>query len=286
MNDELKNQIERLVEDKLSSAQQQVYQNAIIPGQVKPRHLVPGNGDIGNLYYSDENGGFSVLSIGADDQILTAQSGLPTFADPSVPSPWTEDTNTWIYASATTFTITGDFTTVFTKGTRLRFTQTTAKYGVVKSSAFSTGTTTITLISNTDYSIANAAIASPSYSYADMPPGYPGSFAYTTTWTGFSANPSGGITRFTVVANRCIVDINQPSNGTSNATTLTFSLPVASSFDLFALLGRGVDNNTALTAPSRVDISGSTGTAYKDLAQTAWTNSSGKNIISQFSFEF
>lgn len=89
---------------------------------------------------------------------------------------------TWTYASASTFTIAGvDLTTTFTKGTRLKFTQTTAKYAVVVSSSFSTDTT-VTIAVNTDYTIANAAITANYYSYEVNPQGYPSYFNDTGGW--------------------------------------------------------------------------------------------------------
>jgi hypothetical protein len=93
---------------------------------------------------------------------------------------WTTSSDTWTYASASTFTITGvDRTAIYTKGTRLKFTQTTPKYAVVVSSSFGTDTT-VTIAVNTSYTIANAAITSPFYSY-QTPPDFPERFNFTPT---------------------------------------------------------------------------------------------------------
>ena len=99
-------------------------------------------------------------------------------------SGWINDSNTWTYVSASTFTISGDQTTIITKGTKLKFTQTTVKYAVVVASSYSAPNTTVTIQVNTDYTIANAAITLPAYSYAVNPQGYPGWFNLAApTWT-------------------------------------------------------------------------------------------------------
>jgi len=94
---------------------------------------------------------------------------------------WNVDANTWTYASASTFTVSGDQTAIFVKGTRIKWTQTTVKYGTVVSSSYGAPNTTVTIIVNTDYTIANAAISANYYSYMDAPLGFPVWFAYTPT---------------------------------------------------------------------------------------------------------
>lgn len=102
---------------------------------------------------------------------------------------WSPAEGTWAYASATSFTIAGvDLTSVFTKGTRVKLTQTSEKYFVVASSSFSTNTT-VNLIPTSDYSVANAAITNPYYSYAANPQGFPTWFVYVPTVT-----PAGSMT--------------------------------------------------------------------------------------------
>lgn len=86
---------------------------------------------------------------------------------------WTASPYAWTYASATTFTIAGvDATAYFPTGTKLRLIQTTTKYFRVISSSFSTDTT-VTVTGVGDYTLANAAITSPYYSYQNTPQGFP-----------------------------------------------------------------------------------------------------------------
>lgn len=150
----------------------------------------------------------SVIYDGTNFQMLSPSAGLSAASTDG----WTDHSAyTWTYASASTFTIAGvDLTTTFTKGTRLKFTQTTVKYAVVVSSTFSTNTT-VTIAVNTDYTIANAAITSPYYSYAASPAGYPTYFNNT----GITAVGSGGsigtyaetakIYRYAIMGNQCTI---------------------------------------------------------------------------------
>mgnify|MGYP001088852733 CR=1 FL=1 len=100
---------------------------------------------------------------------------------------WQPSNETWTYASASTFTVSGDVAAKYGVGTRVKFTQTTVKYGVVVSSSYSAPNTTVTIAVNTDYTIANATISSNYYSYASNPVGYPHWF----NWTGV-LSVSGG----------------------------------------------------------------------------------------------
>lgn len=141
---------------------------------------------------------------------------------------WVDDTaHTWTFATASTFTIAGvDLTTTFTEGTRLKWTQTTVKYGVVVSSTFSTNTT-VTIAVNTDHTIANAAISANFYSYAANPQGYPGWFNFApTNETGWStANPFSALSRFSVTGKLCYVEVH--GTGTSDNAATSFDAPIA-----------------------------------------------------------
>jgi len=121
---------------------------------------------------------YSLTSAGVESTIATE-----AYVDANAGSAdgWTTSSNTWVYATASTFTIAGvDRTAIFTKGTRLKFTQTTVKYAVVLSSSFATDTT-VTIAINTDHTIANAAITLPFYSYQASPQGYPVAFNVLVT---------------------------------------------------------------------------------------------------------
>lgn len=97
---------------------------------------------------------------------------------------WIAGAGTWTYASATTFTVAGNVTAFFTPGTKLRLTQTTTKYFYVLSSSYSAPNTTITITGGTDYTLANAAITAPAYSYMSNPQGFPHWFNFLATVSG------------------------------------------------------------------------------------------------------
>ncbi len=73
----------------------------------------------------------------------TIKSQLKTYLDTLYPPAdgWMPDASTWTYASASTFTVSGNQTARFQKGTKLKFTQTTVKYAVVASSSYSSPNT-------------------------------------------------------------------------------------------------------------------------------------------------
>lgn len=91
---------------------------------------------------------------------------------------WISAGETWTYASADdptyTFTIASDVTGKYSAGMKIKWTQTTVRYGIITAvSAFSGGNTTITLYGGTDYDLDNAAITSPYYSMVKAPQGFP-----------------------------------------------------------------------------------------------------------------
>ena len=87
---------------------------------------------------------------------------------------WTSANETWTYASATTFTISGDKTSKYQVGDKIRLTQTTVKYFYITVISYSAGTglTTMTVsatVGGTAYSVANAAITAPYFSKMETP---------------------------------------------------------------------------------------------------------------------
>lgn len=225
------------------------------------------------LYFKSDGLIYKLNSSGTEELATTGIDG------------WTQSTDTWTYASATTFTISSvDRTSTFTPGTRIKLTQTTAKYFVVVSSSYSTNTT-VTVTGGSDYSLANAAITSPYYSYQANPQGYPGWFNYTVTWGGFSSDPSSVTSKFSVVGRACYVQILPASVGTSNAQTMTISLPIAAVTRQDGIPGgMAHDNGTSQTTTAVVNVAAASATAsvYPAPNQGNWTNSGNK--MAQLSF--
>ena len=208
----------------------------------------------GDIYTYDTNP--QRLAVGTDDYFLVADSSQATGLKWSnnLDSPtysgnldgWIAVTDTWTYASATTFTIAGvDRTAMFPKGTKLKLTQTSAKYFYVVGSAFSTNTT-ITVTGGTDYTLEDAAITSPYYSYASTPQGFPKQFTYTPTWTCASGDApaiENGILNglFSIVDGLCYVRIYWLAGASTTFGTgpYNFALPVAAIAGYPQTLGAG-----------------------------------------------
>ena|SRR5216683_491749 len=143
---------------------------------------------------------------------------------------WITSPDTYTYVSANSFKITGvDRTLIFTKGTRIKFTNnSTTYYGTVVSSTFSSDTT-ITLAANSDFSIANSAITLPFYSYEASPAGYP-------TWYNYSASPTWGsapsgttvtVAQFSILGNTLSFRFHQSNTVAGTTTTFNIAQPVA-----------------------------------------------------------
>lgn len=196
---------------------------------------------------------------------------------------WVDDAAaTWTRTANTTFTVTGDRTAVFSKGTRLKVTDTTTKYFVVVSSAFG-AVTTVTITGGSDYVLAANPTAR-SYSYASNPQGYPGSFAYTPTWTGFSADPAG-TGSFSVNGKVCTLTLVN-AVGTSNDTTLTMTLPIVPALAT-SLIVRAVNNSANVADPAYLDLVAADGTpsAFRDMTGATWTGSGTKAILGVVSYQ-
>ena len=90
---------------------------------------------------------------------------------------WNASDETWTYASSDspsfTFTISGDKTSKYSPGMRVKLTQTTVKYFIITMISYSSPNTTITVYGGTDYSLVNASITNPFFSTAKAPQGFP-----------------------------------------------------------------------------------------------------------------
>jgi hypothetical protein len=206
----------------------------------------------GAVPYFNSNGILVPLAPGISGQVLQSQgsNANPQWSTVNTGA-WTADTNTWTYASANTFTIAGNVTSIYTPGTRVQCINNSATfYGVVQSSSYSSPNTTITLVANTDYSLANSAITDPQYSYAASPPGYPTWFNFTPTltWTAGTA-PSGSPTlngKFSVIGNQCTFFANGHGyTAGSTVTKLTVSVPVNSNLTGW-ITGSGIVSTSGL----------------------------------------
>jgi hypothetical protein len=108
---------------------------------------------------------------------------------------------------------------------------------------------------------------------------------WNPTLSGWSANPSGGVYYYCRRGKKITLNIRQPNNGTSNATTCTVTLPftaVPRTNARWTAPAEIVDNGTAKNVPGLAVIvsGGSTVTVALDYAFNAFTASGNKRINS------
>jgi hypothetical protein len=147
---------------------------------------------------------------------------------------------TCTYVSATSFTLTGDWTTKLKLGVYWGGYNGSQKYGYVLSSTYSAGTglTTVNLVANTSYSLANAAITGSKFAYSP-PPDFKNwmSYAavlYVDSGTFTSASATG---KFKVHGKTCEVALSASVVTNGTAVGLKISVPFTSA-GVFIFNGR------------------------------------------------
>jgi hypothetical protein len=105
--------------------------------------------------------------------------------------------------------------------------------------------------------------------------------SWVPTWGGFSVSPSNVIARYIVVGKTCTINLLPLNSGTSNATNLTFTLPVnaltTANYLWSVAAPQGIDNGVSVV-PAIVTISASSptlATVFKNSGN--WTASGSKN---------
>lgn len=216
-----------------------------------------------------------------DTQVLTNK----TITSPVVRAydGWIDANESWAYASASTITVPSGAASKYQKGDRIKWTQTTVKYGVIVSVA----DTVLTIAVNSDYTVANAAITVNYYSHEQNPMGYPHWFNFVTTHGGFSADPTY-IFNYKIDGNAITINYESVySPGTSNSTAFTITVPVAATQAESALILLKDNTTYATSTGIAYFTSGTTVNLYKDVAQTTWTNSGTKGAhFNSFTYKF
>lgn len=160
--------------------------------------ICPGGSDItlsnGCVFWYSN--GTKVFMSGGGGGSFASLTGVP--ADNAalqaiLSTQWVPVTDTWTYASASTITIPSNGTAVYKRLMKVRFKQGGAyKYFL----AVTVAATLLTVLVNSDYTVANAAITDIAYSFVENPFGWPGSFNFATTVTSQGGTP----TSWTVVS--------------------------------------------------------------------------------------
>jgi len=109
--------------------------------------------------------------------------------------------------------------------------------------------------------------------------------AFTPTWTGFSVNPAV-TSRYKQVGKTVVWSVGVTAGGTSNATTLTVSLPLnARSAQAGIGYGYGLDNGAQLATPVRIDLGTGNLAFYTTPAGGAWTATGTKWVAFTIVYE-
>ena len=217
---------------------------------------------------------------------------LKTFDVPRDSFGWINPFETWVYSAATTIAISGDKTSKYTVGDKIRLVDGgSPEYFYIVSLSYSAPNTYINLSPNSDYSLSGGAITANYYSKEATPAGFPHWLNYAPTLDGFSANPTNTVYRFMLVGRKVTVCVRQLTAGTSDATDFTITAPMTAATIANMVWGAATwshdDNGAALTTPGRAFITSGSGTITigKDSASsTTWTNANGKRT--NFTLEY
>jgi len=150
---------------------------------------------------------------------------------------WISAGETWTYASADdptfTFTISGDKTSKYSAGMRIKLTQTSVKYFIITAVSYSSPNTTITVYGGTDYDLVNATITSPYYSTQKAPQGFPLNPNKWSVTLVNNTNPEGTISQ----------------NVWTNLDSLSISIPIGCWSVYFSVYGLYSYRNGTSSSP-------------------------------------
>jgi hypothetical protein len=231
------------------------------------------------------SGGTTAVAHDALASVQCGNSSVYYSALSALYNGWITAEETWTRIGDNAFTISGDFTSVYAVGDKLKVTDTTTKYFYITAVSYSTPDTTVTITGGSDYVLA----ASPTaryYSKSTSPVGFPQWFNWTTTYSGFSVNPTS-TNKFSMNGRSVTCNIYPSVSGTSNANTFTLTLPVMPTSELYyssAILGW---DNATTVATAQIDVVPGSLTAdmIKNGAADSWTTSGGKYCGGVFIYE-
>jgi len=198
---------------------------------------------------------------------------------------WQPAKGSWSYASASTITVPSGAASLYQKGDRIKWTQTTVKYGVIVGVA----DTLLTIAVNTDHTVANAAITLNYYSHELNPIGYPTMFNYTPTLTGAAILAGYESAKFSVLGNICYMEFVAASRNLSgSAGEIRISLPITSTsyvaggnFQPFAGAFTGAANVFPFARHQTTYLQ-----IYKDITAANWAASeTGVSVFIRFTYQ-
>lgn len=158
----------------------------------------------------------------------------------------------WTRTGNHVFTVGGDQTTIYRKGAKVRYKDGGAyEYGVVFTASHAAGTTTITLVTNTNFAMAAATLTDTYISYIEDPEGFPAQFDWTPTHSRVTTNytnvPTVTFAKWKCIGTRLFFREQHQQNATPGGTGYQkFTLPVTP--DATSSISRMTGNGMNLTA--------------------------------------
>lgn len=168
----------------------------------------------------------ALVAPGTSGNVLTSNGTTWESAAPKVGSDdgWVEVSDTWTYASATSFTVPGDKTAVYTKGMKFKLTaNSVVLQGYILSATYSSPNTTVTVCGNP---LTNHTFTDNYYSTAATPAGFPDKFAWTPTLTGITIGSGTLASTFSIEGNKLFVDFNLTFSSTTVTGDFSFTSPI------------------------------------------------------------
>lgn len=189
----------------------------------------------------------------------TARAVTPEGLKTAMQNGWSELSESWSYASATTITVPTDATTRFRVGDKIRLKQGGGyKYFYI----YVVAATLLTVTGGTDYTVANSAITDIAISRDSEPLGFPAAFNWTPTWGNLTTTSGTQVAKFSIQGNWCefTVEFNfGASSAITGAVTHSLPVPCATQTSTFLAIGSVVmhDFATAIYYGATVIQSGS-----------------------------
>lgn len=196
---------------------------------------------------------FTTHSIQDDGFHISVSNGSGVSGDPTI-NLRSDFVGGWIHdatltRSSSTVLNRSNADATYSKGDKVRLFDSTAvayKYSYV----VAVSSTQITVVgdgvpSNLDTSLCD-------FSKAETPVGFPQRFSFTTTPTGFSANPTI-VMFYSIKGQTCFVSWQTTATGTSNSTGFTISIPVTAAGTGYWWVGNAFQGSSGGVYADRVD---------------------------------
>lgn len=158
--------------------------------------------------------GVNIPTISSTDTLTNKTYESPSFVNWNG---WVSPNETWTYASASSFTVSGDTTSKYQIGDKILITQTTDKYFIITNVVYSSPNTTVTVDGFGIYTLANAEITANSYSKMETPQGFPRKEVLL-----FSGTPAASVTLSETYAHFDFLDIWYEGNNDGGITGVPY----------------------------------------------------------------